>query len=325
MEIIIIITLRCSLVHHYTAITIYYHIKMKKLFFSILMLAASVAGANAQLLWKVSGNGAKGNSYLLGTHHLAPISMLDSIKGFNSALAEVGAVGGEIEMTDMAAQAQLSMKYMMAPSDSLLTMVLTPAQADSVGTILTKYMGDQVNISMFAPLKPAAVSTQLALLETMATMPPEVAQALASGQQLDSQVQQLGQAAGKKPFAMETAEQQLQLLMGDPISEQAKDLMKAVREILSGESAEHVKELTDAYMTQNMEAIEKVMFDGEQMSADELKRLITDRNVAWVAKLVEILPNESVLLAVGTGHLPGHEGLIELLRKAGYTVEPYAD
>ncbi|MDE6513095.1 MAG: TraB/GumN family protein [Muribaculaceae bacterium] len=298
---------------------------MKKLFFSILMLAASTAAVNAQLLWKVSGNGAKGNSYLLGTHHVAPVSMLDSIKGFNAALAEVDAVGGEIEMTDMAAQAQLSMQYMMAPADSLLTMVLTPAQADSVGSILAKHMGDQVNISMFAPLKPAAVSTQLALLETMATMPPEVAQAIALGQQLDSQVQKLGEAAGKKPFAMETAEQQLQLLMGNPIAEQARDLMQAVREILSGKSAKKVKELTDAYMSQNMEAIEKVMFDGEQMTESELKRLITDRNTAWVAKLIEIMPNESVLLAVGTGHLPGPDGLIEQLRKAGYKVEPYAD
>lgn len=298
---------------------------MKKLILSTLCFAAATVGANAQLLWKVSGNGAKGNSYLLATHHLAPVSMLDSIKGFNQAMNEVDAVGGEIEMTDMAAQAQLSMKYMMAPSDSLLTMVLTPAQADSVGSILAKYMGDQVNISMFAPLKPAAVSTQLALLETMATMPPEVAQAIAAGQQLDSQVQQLGQAAGKKPFAMETAEQQLQLLMGNPISEQAKDLMKAVRDIMSGASAENVKELTNAYMSQNMDAIEKVMFDGEQMSEDELKRLITDRNTAWVAKLVDILPNDSVLLAVGAGHLPGPDGLIMQLRKAGFTVEPYAD
>ncbi len=298
---------------------------MKKLLISVLLLAASVAGANAQLLWKVSGNGAKGNSYLLGTHHLAPISMLDSIKGFNSAINEVEAVGGEIDMTDMAAQTQLSMQYMMAPADSLLTMVLTPAQADSVGSILAKYMGDQVNISMFAPLKPAAVSTQLALLETMATMPPEVVQALASGQQLDSQVQKLGQEAGKKPFAMESAEQQLALLMGNPISEQAEDLMKAVREILSGESAAKVKELTDAYLSQNMAAIEKVMFEGDQMSEEEMKRLITDRNSAWVAKLVEIMPNESVLLAVGCGHLPGEKGLIQQLRSAGYTVEPYAD
>lgn len=298
---------------------------MKKLLFSVLLLAASVAGANAQLLWKVSGNGAKGNSYLLGTHHLAPISMLDSIKGFKSAINEVEAVGGEIDMTDMAAQTQLSMQYMMAPADSLLTMVLTPAQADSVGSILAKYMGDQVNISMFAPLKPAAVSTQLALLETMATMPPEVVQAIASGQQLDSQVQKLGQEAGKKPFAMESAEQQLALLMGNPISEQAEDLMKAVREILSGESAAKVKELTDAYLSQNMAAIEKVMFEGDQMSEEEMKRLITDRNSAWVAKLVEIMPNESVLLAVGCGHLPGEKGLIQQLRSAGYTVEPYAD
>ena len=104
------------------------------------MLVAVAAGAQAQLLWKVSGNGAKGESFLLGTHHLAPISMLDSIKGFNEAFAAVEAVGGEINMADQAAQAQLMVQYMMAPADSTLSVLLTPAQADSLVSVLAKFM-----------------------------------------------------------------------------------------------------------------------------------------------------------------------------------------
>ena len=33
--------------------------------------------ANAQLLWKVSGNGLNQPSYIIGTHHLAPFSIMD--------------------------------------------------------------------------------------------------------------------------------------------------------------------------------------------------------------------------------------------------------
>lgn len=290
-----------------------------------MLLAAVAGGAKAQLLWRVSGNGAKGESFLLGTHHLAPVSMLDSITGFKDAFAAVEAVGGEINMADQAAQAQLMVQYMMAPADSTLTVLLTPAQADSVVSVLAKYMGPAASLDAVGPLKPAALSTQLALMETMATMPPEIVQAIASGQQIDSQVQTLGREASKEIVAMETIEQQLDLLMGAPLTKQASELMEGVRQILDGKAAQNARLLTEAYMSQDMAAIEKEISDPEQMDEETMKRMISDRNTAWVSKLTELLPSKTVLLAVGCGHLPGHDGLIEQLRRAGYTVEPYGN
>ena len=39
-------------------------------------------------------------------------------------------------------------------------------------------------------------------------------------------------------------------------------------------------------------------------------------------KLKELLPEKSILIAVGAGHLPGEKGVINLLRKEGYEVTP---
>lgn len=298
---------------------------MNKKILSLLLLAASALGTNAQLLWKVSGNGAKGESYLLGTHHLAPISMLDSITGFSAALDAVEAVGGEIDMSEQASQAPLMMQYMMAPSDSTLSKLLTPEQADSVMKVMAKYMGPGASIEAIAPLKPAAIATQLALMETLATMPPEVAQAVASGQQLDSQIQAMGRAATKEIIAMESIEQQLELLFGAPLTKQTEDLMDGVKQILEGKAVENARKLSEAYMNQDLAAIKKQVFDSEDSDPEDLKRLITNRNGEWATKLAGILPEKTILLAVGCGHLPGPDGLIELLRKAGYLVEPYGN
>jgi hypothetical protein len=41
-----------------------------------------------------------------------------------------------------------------------------------------------------------------------------------------------------------------------------------------------------------------------------------------VNQLNKIMKTESVFVAVGAGHLVGDFGLISLLRKAGYKVEP---
>ena len=34
------------------------------------------------------------------------------------------------------------------------------------------------------------------------------------------------------------------------------------------------------------------------------------------------MPERACLVCVGAGHLPGEQGLLQLLRNAGYTVEP---
>jgi uncharacterized protein YbaP (TraB family) len=38
--------------------------------------------------------------------------------------------------------------------------------------------------------------------------------------------------------------------------------------------------------------------------------------------LENLLPEKGLVIAVGAGHLPGKKGVINLLREAGYKVEP---
>jgi uncharacterized protein YbaP (TraB family) len=47
-----------------------------------------------------------------------------------------------------------------------------------------------------------------------------------------------------------------------------------------------------------------------------------NRNANWVKQLEELMPESSLVVAVGAGHLVGQKGLINMLRKLGYTVEP---
>ena len=46
---------------------------MKSFIGAIIFICVALS-ANAQLLWKVSGNGLSSPSYIMGTHHLAPVS-----------------------------------------------------------------------------------------------------------------------------------------------------------------------------------------------------------------------------------------------------------
>lgn len=50
--------------------------------------------------------------------------------------------------------------------------------------------------------------------------------------------------------------------------------------------------------------------------------IIHHRNKGMVDRIAELVRVRATFIAVGVGHLPGEQGLIELLREKGYTVEP---
>ncbi len=109
---------------------------MKKLLLSILVASIGTFVSNAQLLWEVTGNGLSKPSYLFGTHHIAPVSVMDSVPGFASALASADKVYGEMVMSEAQTpqSQQVMLTYAMAPQDSTLTSVLPPSS-----TLSTKF------------------------------------------------------------------------------------------------------------------------------------------------------------------------------------------
>ena len=290
---------------------------MKEFILSFVVLFAALS-SNAQILYKVSGNGAKGESYVMGTHHLAPLSILDSIEGFETAIKSVDAVYGEIEQSEMNSPAtqQKMMAIAMAPADSTLSKVFTKEQFDSIDNVLKRYSGGQAALNMLEPMKPALVSQQIALLMNMQAIP-----GFNPMQQLDTQVQLLGAQNGKELNGFETVDFQLNMLFGDPIAEQAEDLLEVIRD--EEKMAQFSIKLYQAYMNQDIDKVHELMLEPDMgMEPEDEEEMLTDRNENWAKQLATILPNKSVFICVGAGHLPGEKGLLNLLRQAGYTITP---
>lgn len=291
---------------------------MKKTFFSLLLLIVTAVSVNAQLLWKISGNGLEKPSYLFGTHHIAPVSVIDSVPGMNDAIANSDKIYGEMVMSEATSpQAQqVMMGYAMAPQDSLLTTVLAPAQLDSLNTMLKRYMGPMGSANQFAQLKPAMLSTLLALMQSQTIFPNFNPQ-----QQLDGEIQKRGAALGKEIGGFETIQDQCNALFGSSILEQAESLMDMVRH--DDQSAEMAKKLAQAYLSGDLNAMLALMEDPANGASEEwTERMINRRNANWMRVMAGLLPTASVFIAVGAGHLPGDAGLISLLRKNGYSVDP---
>lgn len=291
--------------------------KRLTLVLGLLLVATAV---HAQLLWKVTGNGLGRPSYILGTHHMAPSTMIDQIKGMNEAIAGCDIVVGEVEKDSlMSPEVQARMaQAMVAPLDSTLDKVLTPADYGIVEKVFNKYFGTLgMKLKQVNNLKPSAISTQMQAMQAIKYFPNFDANSL-----IDVMVQTRANEAGRPSVGLESVDEQINLLFNGSIANQAKGLVEACKqdEFFQVQSAA----LADAYLAQDLDKLLAVMTDTTMGgdSEEEMEVLIYSRNRSWAEKLKVIMPERACLVCVGAGHLPGEQGLLQLLRNAGYTVEP---
>ena len=83
-----------------------------------------------------------------------------------------------------------------------------------------------------------------------------------------------------------------------------------------------MKEMFDAYKKQDLKKLEDLMVETDAGMAGFTDLLLYHRNQNGVKRLKTLMLEKSLVIAVGAGHLPGEKGVINLLRKEGYTVTP---
>ena len=287
---------------------------MRLLFAIIAFMLLAAQSANAQLLWKISGRGIEKPSYILGTHHAVPFTYCDSIPGLMKAFEEVDYVIGEFDMVKMGemtqAQMQNMQKMMMMPADTTLLSLFSEKEKEQLDAYLKETVGAE--LQMFSAMKPMTIMVTVQNKILMDIIPD-----IASMTGMDKYMQTLAVSKGKSVGGLETMDYQMNLLYGSSLEEQADALLEMAQ---NGNSKELMTELTVAYKTQNLDALWSVFKD--QMTSYEYDALVSVRNRNWENQIMELLPVQSSLFVVGSGHLPGEKGMINLLKKAGYKINP---
>ena len=285
-----------------------------KRFITLLLVVAATLGAQAQLLWKVSGNGLDKPSYLFGTYHLASLSIKDSIAALPQVQQDVQQVYGELVMADMMKPETLMQmqQQMMLPADTTLKSLFSPEEFKVVSQAVTEYL--KVDIALLDRMKPAAISQQLTVLFYLKHTPGYNPQ-----EQLDASFQQDATKAGKKVGGLETVQSQMDILFNKPLRRQAEDLYCFVSNPAKAER--QAKELIAAYAAQDLDKMLQLMEEKEGTSCD-MAQLLYDRNHTWAKQMPALMQTAPTLFVVGAGHLPGEQGMLSLLKEKGYTVEP---
>lgn len=275
--------------------------------------------ANAQLLWKISGNGLKEPSYVFGTHHFAPLSIVDSIPQLLTTLKSVDQVCGEIVLDDMESPAvmQALQQAVIIPGDTTLQTLYTSQQYEELATKLKSLLG--ADISQLNKIKPAFLINQMNMLFAIKSVKDYNPQL-----QIDTWLQAQAKEMQKRVLGLETTDFQIGILFdSQSLNRQARMLLCSVNNAYDIER--QIGAMTSAYMAQDIAQLEKIINTKYHNELDALPEeenlLFFDRNKNWVKLMPSIMKNGSTLFVVGAGHLIGKNGLIDLLKNSGYTVE----
>jgi len=288
---------------------------MKKKILSLLLLFTVVSFTQAQLIWKITGNGIKKPSYLFGTHHLIPIQFLDSIPGLYKAFNESEKVVGEMVLNNIDATEKIQQAAIM-PNNLRIDSLLKPADYKLVDTELKSVL--KFGLKDVSILNPTMLVTMYEL---------EVYKKLTGftdDKQSDSYFQLVAVQKDKKVIGLENLDQQIKFLFGSTdYKRQAQILVETVRR--KNEMLKDILQLTKLYKTGKIDQLvelSKGKGNITDMTEEEYAIMVDNRNTDWATKLPQIIKESSCFIAVGALHLGGKNGLIKLLQKKGYKVSP---
>ena len=275
--------------------------------FLILLLATFHAiGLDAQLLWKVSKGNDEKPSYLFGTIHIVPEKQFVVWSAVDSAFHASSKLVMEMDLEMSASEMLQAAKQMSLPESKTLEAYIPKEKFERIRTYCIDSLAwKKRKFNRYSRMKPFFFSSLV--------LSAQLGKVKGYEQYFSSQAKRK-----KIPvLGLETLQQQMEALDAISIEEQAVALDES---ILSGRA--EYDNMLKVYLNRDLETLGKQMAENDEMIDGFSAELLTKRNKNWVPLLQKWMSENSIFVAVGAGHLPGENGLISLLRKEGYRVEP---
>jgi uncharacterized protein YbaP (TraB family) len=276
------------------------------LFFPYLFPQHADAQTAKSLLWEISGNGLANPSYLYGTMHVGDKRAHDfsdaTLKAFNQSKA----FAGELNMAEVD---QLAVLNLMKLADGQkLKELFTADEWTRVETYCMERL--RVNVNDFNDYNIFFVYSLIAQSQFKNQ----------KGQAVDLYFFDQAREQSKKLLGLEKMEEQIAAINSMTIDEQKKMLLESVDD-KKDKSGSEMKKMLKYYSKGDLDKLMALSTEADLGSNFETA-FITDRNHRMAERMVPMMQSQSTFVAIGALHLPGEEGVIQLLRGMGYVVEP---
>ena len=296
--------------------------------FVLLTLSFCAFAQENFLLWEVKNSKNKLQGYVYGTVHSSDARLTKWDMNFLNAFKKCKYVAGELKMEDVKSFSMSNQLNMLYMRDTLLSDLLDSSKYQLVMDTLGKYLGMRSSeLEQFQKIRPALVSITLQALrasvksidlDPMSEMSQEH-----NGVVLDEYIQMIAKEHEKQVLGLETVEEQFKALYGGTLHDQAEELYlsalrpvnKVVNEVLDE------SEMVIKYLEQDLAFFSKLL-SSDYVTDRLYNDMFMKRNIIMVDRMLMLMSKKKTFVAIGAGHLAGDDGVIALLRKKGYVVNP---
>jgi uncharacterized protein YbaP (TraB family) len=270
-----------------------------------------IQATNHTLLWQISGNGLKKPSYIFGTMHLLCADDARLSENLKKAIRETDQIYFELDLDDMS-QLLSTMKYLRMNDNTKLSDLITKEEYERV----KKYFNDHPTLIPFAMMerfKPFMLTSLIS----------ESGIGCEATNGMEMSIMEEARKTNKEIKGLETTQYQAGLFDSIPYEKQAKELLNYIDSI--DKYNKSTEDLMEVYKKQDLDKIQELTTKSEAGIDEYLDLLIYNRNRRWMQALNLELRSKPTLIAVGAGHLPGDQGMLQLLKKAGFKLKPISN
>ncbi|WP_419908025.1 TraB/GumN family protein [Hoeflea sp.] len=272
------------------------------------------------LLWRIERDGSV-PSWLYGTMHATDprvLSMSPAARAAFEGAQTVVVESSEITNLETAmASLMTDPSLTMLEAGTTLQSLLSESDLDEVESALK---GRGVPITFVAKMQPWMVFSLISVPDC------ELARRAQGVSFLDKKLADDALAQGKTLEGLETLKEQLSVLSGLPLDVQARLLADTATlgDTLDDVTATMTELYLDGQVGMIMPLVEATTIEPDAADsgayAEFEKNLVLKRNHTMAERVLPMLEAGNTFVAVGALHLPGEEGLVELLRNSGYTM-----
>lgn len=293
---------------------IYIYVKIKKMKKYITTIAFTFIGLvlfaqkpeEKSLLWEISGKDLKQPSYLYGTFHLICPEDLVITPAIEKAIGVSESMFLELDMDDPTLASKMQGGMLMKDGHKM-SEYLSPETFANIDKALQAKIG-----------APAAAVDNYKPMLLLSMIYPSVMQCTPASWELELMKIALGQK--KEVYGLETIESQFEVFDSIPYAMQSRLFSEYLLD--ENKMADETNKMLDLYRKKDINGLYKMIKETEYSQGNLENLLLGNRNENWIPQIIAQSKKATTFYAVGAAHLAGEKGLLELLRKGGYTVKP---
>lgn len=272
------------------------------------------------LLWKLSGKGIK-TSYIYGTIHLIEEKDFFINAPTNKAFNKTKQLVMEMDMSNQMAMAMEMMALSPMKENKTLKDILSEE--------------DYILVKNYFEKEATSFEVKAIPFKMLETWKPMISQTLLYQEMIKGKTKsyemELLEMAKKKKMALgglETVAQQMGVFDMISYKDQADALVETIKSLkenkdnASQETISEFAKLAELYKAQDIEKMIQDTKEDLDKTKNMEEELLLKRNRNWIPLIAKMAKDKSTFFAVGAAHLAGEQGIIRLLRKEGYKVEP---